>query len=125
MHSLPAPDIVQCYVDTSFEPHVPAMNLRWDAKAPGEAERRWYLPENLCLVGPPPERFSIHIRRRDSDAYAVRVLWNQTCLSWSHLSRVQLMTSALAPLLRAMGTDLWYLLDQPVQAQFALPAQAA
>ena len=30
------------------------------------------------------------------------------------LTRVQLLTSALAPLLGALGTDLWYLLDQPV-----------
>jgi hypothetical protein len=36
-----------------------------------------------------------------------------------------LLTSALAPLLRAMGTDLWHLLDQPVSAEFTLPSEAA
>ncbi len=55
----------------------------------------------------------------------MRVLWNQTCLSWAGLTRAQLLTSSLAPLLAAMGTDLWHLLDQPVEADGGGPRKAA
>jgi hypothetical protein len=125
MESLRAPEVVRCYVHTGFQPHLPVMELRWDPNALGTAERLWYLPEDVCLTGAAPEDFGVTIQRRAADGYAVRVLWNNTCLSWSSLTRVQLLTSALAPLLRAMGTDLWYLLDQPVAAEFNLPCDAA
>jgi hypothetical protein len=125
MESLPAPEVVRCYVHTGFQPHLPAMELRWDPNALGTAERLWYLPEDVCLTGSAPEDFGVTIQRRAADGYAVRVLWDNTRLSWSSLTRVQLLTSALAPLLRAMGTDLWYLLDQPVAAEFNLPCDAA
>ncbi len=124
MHSLTAPEIVRCYVDTAFQPHFPAMRLRWDPEA-AKAERLWYLPADICLTGPAPECFGITIQRQGADAYGVRLLWNGTCIHWSRLTRVQLMASALAPLLRAMGTDLWYLLDQPIAAEVALPGAAA
>jgi hypothetical protein len=68
----------------------------------------------VTLVGPPPERFGVSIRRRGEDSYSVRLLWDRTGLTWGDLPRRQILTSALAPLLGAMGTDLWYLLDQPV-----------
>jgi hypothetical protein len=125
MESLPAPEVLRCFLHTGFQPPLPAMRLRWDANALGTAERLWYLPEDVCLTGPAPEDFGVTIQRRGADAYAVRLLWNKTCMSWSALTRVQLLTSALAPLLRAMGTDLWYLLDQPVTAEFQLPCDAA
>lgn len=125
MESLPAPEVLRCYLHTGFLPHLPAMRLRWDADAVGTAERLWYLPEDVCLTGPAPADFGVTIQRRGADAYSVRLLWNKTCMSWSELTRVQLLTSALAPLLRAMGTDLWYLLDQPVPAEFQLPCDAA
>jgi hypothetical protein len=125
METLPAPQVVRCYVHTGFQPQLPAMRLRWDPNALGTAERLWYLPGDVCLTGSAPEDFGVTIQRRAADAYAVRVLWNNTCLSWCSLTRVQLLTSALDPLLRAMGTDLWYLLDQPVTAEFNLPSDAA
>jgi hypothetical protein len=125
MQSLPAPEVIDCYLDTGFHPPLPAMRLRWDPNAPGSAERHWYLPGGVSLTGPAPERFGITIHRRAADAYAVRVLWNTTCMSWAGLTRVQVLTSALVPLLRAMGTDLWHLLDQPVSGEFALPSEAA
>ena len=125
MDSLPTPAVVRCYVDRHFQPPLPAMRLRWDPNAPGSGERLWYLPEDVCLTGAAPEHFGVTIQRREADSYAVRVLWNRTCLSWANLTRVQLLTSALTPLLRAMGTDLWYLLDQPVSAEFTLPSEAA
>ncbi len=125
MQSLPAPEVIGCYIDKGFQPPLAAMCLRWDPNAPGSAERHWYLPEGVCLTGPAPAHFGITIHRRGADAYAVRVLWNTTCLSWAGLTRVQLLTCALAPLLRAMGTDLWYLLDQPISGEFTLPSEAA
>jgi hypothetical protein len=105
--------VVRCYFDDGFAPRLPAMCLRWDTGALG-GERLWDLPEGVTLVGPPPERFGVSIRRCGSDSYNVRLLWDRTCLSWGDLPRAQILTSALAPLLGAMGTDLWYLLDQPV-----------
>ena len=82
---------------------------------PGVAERTWYLPDSVNLKGPAPNRFGITINRYARDTYRVRVLWNRLCLTWDELSRVQIMTSLLAPILNALGTDLWYLLNQPVE----------
>jgi hypothetical protein len=125
MDSLPAPEVIRCYFDEGFQPHLPAMLLRWKALSGGRPERLWYLPEGICLEGPAPERFGITIQRQDADAYTVRLLWNQSRLSWSALTRVQLLTSALAPLLKALDTDLRYLLDQPVKTEVGLGRKAA
>jgi hypothetical protein len=112
--TLPPPEVVRCYFDDGFAPRLPAMCLRWDAAALG-GERLWELPEGVTLHGPPPARFGVSIRRRGDDSYNVRLLWDRTCLTWDDLPRAQLLNCALAPLLGAMGTDLWYLLDQPVR----------
>jgi hypothetical protein len=79
----------------------------------------------VCLLSPPPRRFGVSVRRDGPDAYAVRLLWDRTCLSWPALSRAELLDSSLAALLGALGTDLWQLLDQPVRAQGGCPARAA
>jgi hypothetical protein len=55
----------------------------------------------------------------------VRLLWDRTCFTWLALARVQLWTSALAPLLASLGTDLWYLLDQPASSGGRSPRRAA
>src|SRR4051812_34426334 len=128
---LPAPDIVRRYVEDFFHPSAPAMSLRWPGSV-AHAERLWELPDGVHIVcaphaeprggppagaptvGPPPARFGYHLRRLGPDAYSLRVLWNGTCLNWASLTRMQLLSSALAPLLSALGTDLWCLLDQPV-----------
>ncbi len=120
--SLPAPEIVRCYFDDTFEPHLPAMYLRWQGV---HRERLWELPEHVSLMGPPPERFGVSIERMGRDAYRVRLLWDSSCFVWQSLRRMQLLTSALAPLLGAIGTDLWYLLDQPVNAEACTPCSAA
>jgi hypothetical protein len=119
--SLPAVEVVRCYFDDTFDPVLPAMTLRWGTAH----ERRWELPEEVSLFGPPPRQFGVSIRRTGSDGYFVRLLWDQTCLSWKLLSRVQLLTSALSPILAALGTDLRELLDQPVQVHGRKLAWAA
>jgi hypothetical protein len=123
--ALSAPEVVRCYFDESFDPHLPAMCLRWDPDDAEQTERLWELPEGVCVVGPPPRRFGVSIRRQGADSYAVRLLWDRTCFTWLALARVQLWTSALAPLLASLGTDLWYLLDQPASSGGRSPRRAA
>ena len=122
---LSQPEIVRCFFDEVFDARVPAMCLRWKSDAHESAAQTWELPEGLRLVGPAPERFGVSIRRHDADSYAVRLLWDRTCMFWPTLTRRTLMASSLAPLLEAMGTDLWYLLDQPIVAEPALLLSAA
>lgn len=122
LKALPGPEVVRRYVDAEFHPRVSALCLRW----PGDpAERLWELPDGVCLSGAPPERFGVAIERRGGNSYAVRLLWNHTVLSWSSLGRVDLLTSALAPLLGALGTDLWHVLEQPVGTEPTAPRKAA
>ena len=123
--TLPAPEVVRCYFDDGFEPPLPAMALRWDADSPAAEEQAWELPEDVTITGPAPRRFGVTIGRRGPDTYAVRLLWDHTGLTWRALTRAQLLRSGLAPLLEALGTDLWYLLDQPVRDESTPPAPAA
>jgi len=125
MVSLPKPAIVESYLEHAYEPPLPALRLRWDPDAAGMAERSWHLPEHLTLKSPAPERFGLSIVRVDTDAYTVRLLWNDMCLSWTRLTRVRLLTSALSPLLRVLGQDLWQLLNQPVQGVVAPTSKVA
>lgn len=113
---LPVPEVPRCYFDDAFEPPLPAMCLRWGPTPDAVGERPWVLPEGVRLHGPPPQHFGIRVQRLDDDSYSVRLLWDRTCFTWLSLSRFQLMSSSLAPLLSTLGTDLWYLLDQPVQS---------
>jgi hypothetical protein len=125
METLPRPEVIRRFTDAACHPPLPALRLRWDTSAMGFSERLWDLPENVCVTGPAPERFGVSIERQGEDAYAVRVLWNRTYLSWTELTRVQLLTSALAPLLSALGTDLWQLLAEPVRGTLRMPRVAA
>jgi hypothetical protein len=76
-------------------------------------------------MGQAPERFGVSIQRQGADDYAVRLLWDRAYIQWPTLNREQLLTSSLTRLLDAMGTDLWYLLDQPIEAANAEPLRAA
>jgi hypothetical protein len=119
MPSLPRVEILRCFFDESVEPHLSAMLLRWDIEFPGLADSVWRLPENVTLEGAPPSRFGITIERQGKNSFRVRVLWNQLSLIWDRLSRNQIINSSLAPILKALGTDLWYLLEQPVPEALA------
>jgi hypothetical protein len=125
MDPLPAPEVTRRYLDDSFQPPLPALALRWDLAALGLTERLWYLPQRVCLAGPPPEQFGMAVERRRPDSYTVRLLWDRTSLRWAGLTRAELLTCALAPVLRALGMDLRDLLDRPVKGGLVAPRQVA
>jgi len=112
---LPKPTVERCFFEHSFEPPFSAMELTWDPDAPGVMERTWHLPDGVVIKGPAPQRFGVTIHRLGNNSYRVRALWNRLCLSWEGLTRLQIMTSSLALVLSALETDLWYLLNQPVE----------
>ena len=105
---LPTPKIKRCADE--------AMELQWDPDAPGVMERTWHLPDGVVLHGPAPAQFGIKIQSGNNNQYRVRVVWNRLTLDWNSLTRVQIMASSLKPLLAALGTDLWALLEQPSQS---------
>ncbi len=125
MIALPAPAVVESYLDNSRQPPLQVWRLHWDPDTFGRAERCWYLPRHLTLKGQAPERFGLSLLRRDADSYAVHLLWNEMSLNWTNLTRVQLLTSALSPLSRALGLDLWQLLNQPQSTTAVQPPLAA
>jgi hypothetical protein len=111
VNSLQPPEVVRCYFDDAFTPRLPAMCLRWSE----DDERHWQLPEGINIEGSAPGHFGVTIHRQGKDSYAVRLLWNRTCFHWPTLTRQELLNSDLQPLLGAIGTDVWYLLDQPLR----------
>lgn len=110
---LPRPRIERCFFDRCFEPPLPAMELDW---APHAAEHDWRLPAGITLSGPAPRRFGVNIHRHGSDAYQVRILWNQVFLVWEDLARSHILASSLSIILNSLGTDVWYLLNQEIEA---------
>lgn len=109
---LPSAEVVRRFIDEDFDRHTPVAVLRWADEGP--AERLWELPEGLCITGPAPRRFALHVRRHSRDGYAVRLLWDGTQLSWPSLGRADLLGSCLAALLKALGQELWSVLEQPL-----------
>ena len=89
MQALPVPEIVRCYFDRTFEPHLPAMCLHWRN---GRPERLWELPEGLTLMGPAPERFGVSIQRAGRDAYRIRLLWDGSCFRLAGACGAQVLT---------------------------------
>ena len=114
MESLPKPTIVESYLEHDCQPPLPVLRLQWDPDLLGMAERNWYFPRHMTLKGPAPERFGVAITRLATDSYSVRMLWNDMYMNWTGLTRVQLLTSALTPLLRVLDKDIWHFLNQPV-----------
>lgn len=109
--TLPAAEVVRKYIDEDFDIHSPVMVLQWPEDA---GERLWELPEGLSLLGCPPRSFGLVLKRSSADTYTVRLNWERTQLHWPALTRVELLGSCLAPLLAALGLDLWAMLEQPV-----------
>jgi len=121
---LPRPEVVRRFAEDFFHCSAPALSLRWPDSAALD-ERLWELPDGVNILGAPPERFGYHLQRVGTDAYTLRLLWNHTVLSWPMLSRMQLLSSALAPLLFALGMDLWTLLEQPMRRETKKLSRAA
>jgi hypothetical protein len=117
MFSLPTPVVLNRSVDDTVEPALAYSALQWDRSA--VVERLWELPEGLSMISMPPVRFGLKVERVGGDMYRVHLLWDRSRLSWPALSRVQLLTTSLSPLLRAIGQDLGSLLDQPAQGKAA------
>ncbi len=114
MSALPEPQIVSCYFDDRVTPHLAAMRLRWPE---GPAEGPWLLPTGEEVIGPPPERFGVLVRRHASDEYAVSLVWGPVAVQEARLGRWRLLNSALTAVLAALGTNLADLLDQPIDAR--------
>jgi hypothetical protein len=117
--NLPKPQILRCFSERTFDPPLPAMELRWHLDHASAVERTWHLPDGVVVKGATPSRFGVTIHRDAENSYQVRVLWNRLSLTWQGLTRNQVMASSLAPLLHALGTDLWYLLNQPIDQPLA------
>jgi hypothetical protein len=117
MHDLTSPEVLRCFFVDSPPTPLLAMALHWHDEQPADSERIWHLPGGVCIRGAAPTRFGVTVHRHDVDAYQVRLLWDNVCLSWQHLTRVQIIASALTPILALLGTDLWYLLAQPLPSQ--------
>jgi hypothetical protein len=113
--TLQAPDVLECYFDGGFSPHLAAMHLRWPPCE--DCARVWKLPRGVILEGLPPARFGLNVERHGADAYAVCLLWGDTAFRWQDLSRAALLGSALVPVLAALGGNLPVMLEQPVVAE--------
>jgi hypothetical protein len=113
MSDLPEPEMLGCFFDEGFSPSLPVMRLRWLSTS-FRRRRIWRLPAGLRITGPAPQRFGITIHRVSTNEYDVCLVWDATRLCLSAVARSSLTASSLPLFLRAMGTDLDYLLDQPV-----------
>ena len=111
--SLPPAQVVRKIIDEAFDIHSPVLILEW-SEGGSNTERLWELPDGFSIMGAAPRRFGLLVRRTTSDAYSVQLLWDRTQLVWRDVSRLDLLGTCLAPLLAAMGLDLWSLLEQPV-----------
>jgi hypothetical protein len=112
---LPEPEVLSCFFDDQFLPHLPAMYLDWKVEAVRCRLQSWKLPLDVLLTSAAPTRFGIEVRRYGRNDYSVRLLWNDSRFCWDSLSREQLLDTSLPSLLSAMGTDMRYLLEQPIE----------
>ena len=119
------PRIVRCLFDHSLEPHLVALELDWQGTPWAAGQRTWTLPGGWQYVGGPPRRFAIDVVRLAANSYRVRLVWNQVQVQWSQLERHQILHTSLSEVLAALGTDLAYLLDQPIPEQVPAALRAA
>ncbi len=108
---LPEPAVEGCYFDDGFDPPLPAMRLRWPGPA---SQREWRLPGGLRLLGPPPARFGLWVRRPSPASYAVSLVWDGLCLRWPALTRGDMQGTAFSAVLAALGGQIDELLEQAV-----------
>jgi hypothetical protein len=111
---LAEPEVRACEFDDGFHPGLGVMLLCWPETHSRKTGQSWHLPEGVTLTGAAPVRFGISIERWDSDQYAMCLQWNGTSLRWAALTRADMLATCLVELLADLGTDLHYLLDQPI-----------
>lgn len=117
MEVLAEPKVTRCFCDATVAPMMQAMELNW--RGMDAVERIWHLPKGVTVLSPAPTRFGILVERMGDDEFKVQLLWNHICFAWNPLRRVEIMTSSLPHILKALGTDLWDLLQQPVAGSLA------
>ena len=124
MPPLSEPDLVSCLVIEDVVPHMLAMRLQWpDDESTGP--QIWDLPGNLQQFGPAPDCFGIMLHRTAFDGYDLRLWWDGVHFSWPHLPRRVIEESCLGRLLTSLGSDLSFMLDQPVRGETQPAAKAA
>lgn len=124
LKQLPVPEVVRCYFDDSLDIHLPAMSLRWPISSE-DSMHTWSFPEGVLIRTGLPTHFGINIQRLARDTYTVQMLWNRLHLFWPSLARNELVQGDLGAILAAIGTDLWYLLDQPIDHSVFMTPRAA
>lgn len=112
--TLPPVEIVRRSADDDCDDAMPVLSLRWDVPPSGGDERLWDLPRGARLIGPPPRQFGLRLSPTADGAYALRLHWDGTRLSWPALSRGELLACSLGEVLAALGQDLWAMIDRPV-----------
>src|SRR5262245_9342963 len=122
---LPAAEVLRWYQHDGFESPLPVMCLRWHPDDLAASDRLWDLHEGVSIQGPPPRKFGLRILRQPGDGYSVRLVWDGTALAWEALGRGPILDSCLKPLLAALGSDLWHLLDRPARGSDSPPPRAA
>jgi hypothetical protein len=114
MNDLPEPEVVHCSFEDGFPPRVAVMSLRWPEITGAAQVRLWHFPNDVRILSPLPERFGVQLLRHDVDLYCLFLLWDGLCLRWSSLTRAQILTGSVKPLLEALSTDIFHLLEQPI-----------
>lgn len=121
---LPEPDLVSCLVIDAVQPHMLAMRLRWPDDESTQPQI-WDLPEGIQQFGPAPECFGIVLRRTEFNAYDLRLWWDGTYHTWTGLTRGAVESTCLYRLLSTLGSDLGFMLDQPILPDLVPTARAA
>jgi hypothetical protein len=125
MNGLPEPEVVRCSFVDGFPPRLPVLNLSWPESANVSKIRMWHFPGDMKFLSPLPERFGIQVLRHGVDSYCLVLSWDDLCLRWSTLTRAQILTGSVKPLLEALSTDISHLLDQPILADVEPLARSA
>jgi hypothetical protein len=113
MEFLPRPAIIERRFDDSSAPCLQVLSLRWNLDAAGVAERTWHLPQHLSIKSPAPERFGIAVEPGGEATFRVRVVWDELHVTWERLTANQLMRGSLTLIVRALGNDLWQMMERP------------
>lgn len=110
---LPEPDLVSCLVIDEVQPHMLAMRLNWPDDVLTQAQI-WDLPGGQQQFSPAPECFGIVLHRSAEDAYVIRLWWDGCYFTWQNLTRQEIENTCLHRLLAALGSDLPFMLEQPI-----------